>query len=93
MERTPLESKAVLSAGYDPDACVLEVEFPSGEIYQYLEVPAEVHAWFLRVPAQGAFLNRFVKDRYEFRRVTPEIESPLDLTEALLASLESLREK
>lgn len=88
MERTPLESKAVLSAGYDAEGCILEVEFPSGEIYQYLDVPAEVHAWFLKVPAKGAFLNRFVKDRYDYRRVTPEEPSPVDLTEALLASLE-----
>ena len=35
MQRTPVSSDAILSVGFDPSRLVLEIEFPSGVVYQY----------------------------------------------------------
>jgi len=91
MERLPLASRAVLSAGYDPATRTLELEFATGRIYQYQAVPPGTYEWLLRARSKGAFVSRMINDRYAFRDVTPPPESAQqDLSEALRASLRAL---
>lgn len=70
MQRTPVRSSNVASVGYDPNTQTLEVEFHSGDVYQYFGV-AEAH--FVRLTAGsvsvGSYLNREVKPRYRYRRI------------------------
>ena len=88
MERLPLASRAVLSAGYDPASQLLELEFATGRIYQYDGVSAGTYQWLLRAPSKGLFVARMINNRYPFRDVTPPPASAQrDLTEALQASL------
>ena len=39
MERQYVSSSNIASIGYDPDNQVLEIEFLSGAVYQYYDVP------------------------------------------------------
>jgi hypothetical protein len=39
MEREAVSSSSVASIGYDPESLTLEVEFASGDVYQYFDVP------------------------------------------------------
>lgn len=91
MEREVVESRAIRSVGYDRDSRTLEIEFATGRVYQYADVPPEVHAWLLRVENKGGFLNRMIIDRYVAREVTPLATSPdpvlPDLETALRASV------
>jgi hypothetical protein len=87
MQRTPLSSRAVLSAGYDPVTCQLELEFRNGRIYRYKDVPPGVYAFLLRTPSKGGYVNRMIQDRYAFEEVTPAPEEQ-DVLRALQASLE-----
>lgn len=88
MERTPLSSSAVVSAAYDPKSQTLELEFSSGRIYQYADVPQGAYDWLLRSESKGAFVSRMINDRYAYRDVTPVPEpSSEELIEALRASL------
>ncbi len=48
---------------------MLEIEFVSGSIYQYLEVEQETFADFLEAPSKGTFFNAHIKDEYSFVRV------------------------
>ena len=88
MQRTPLESSAMVSAGYDAESRTLELEFKTGRVYQYLEVPAGTYEWLLRAPSKGAFFSRMIDERYAFREVTPpDPRTQRDLAETLEASL------
>ena len=64
VERQRLRSRAVVSAGYDEQARVLELEFRSGHVYRYEEVPPSVFDWLLRVENKGGFVRRMVQGRY-----------------------------
>jgi hypothetical protein len=88
MERSPLASRAVVSAGYDATRQALELEFASGRIYEYQGVPRGTYEWLLRAVSKGAFVTRMIKDRYPYRDVTPAtgVEAR-DLAETLRASL------
>jgi hypothetical protein len=91
MERLPLASRAVVSAGYDDATRSLELEFASGRVYRYEDVPRGVYDWLLRAHSKGAFVARMINDRYAFRDVTPPpAGGGQDLDEALRASLREL---
>lgn len=86
MERKPLESTAVRGAGYDDESEELEVEFRSGRIYVFSNIPRSVYDWLLRTPSKGAYVSRIV-NQYDYREVTPASPEP-DLEAALKASLD-----
>ena len=71
VKREPLDSSSLRSAGYDPAAHVLEVEFRNGGVYQYLEVPGEEFEEFIAAPSKGRYLNAEIKSRYPSRRLQP----------------------
>jgi len=68
MHRTEISSSAISSIGYDEGSAVLEVEFSSGAVYDYLQVPKKVYRALLKAPSKGSFVSRRVRDRYEFRK-------------------------
>lgn len=69
MERQRVRSSNIRSAGYDPDAEIMEIEFENGSVYQYLSVPADVYDRFQQASSKGKFLNTPVKNRFRFRQV------------------------
>jgi hypothetical protein len=68
MLRTHVSSSAISSVGYDERSAVLEVEFRSGAVYDYLQVPKKVYRDLLKAPSKGGFVSQRVRDRYEFVR-------------------------
>ena len=44
IDRYPVESSNIVSAGYDAETRTLEVEFSNGGVYRYGDVPSDV-AW------------------------------------------------
>ncbi len=93
MERTRFESRAVSSAGYDLETRVLEVEFSSGRIYRFSEVPESVWEWLVRVPNKGAYVARNLTGKYAFEDLTPSEPgaAAVDLEALLEASLSTDR--
>lgn len=69
MERVHLDSEALNSVGYDPARHVLEVEFTSGRVYRYFDVPRREVERMLRAPSRGAYFSERVRDRYRFEQV------------------------
>ena len=57
------------SVGYESTSKILEIEFQSGEVYQYLEVPEMVHKGLLRAESKGQYFNSEIRDDYAFVRV------------------------
>jgi len=46
--RLPVESTAIDSLNYYPHIQMLEIEFVSGSVYLYFDVPAEIYKALLR---------------------------------------------
>jgi|GEM_PF-330933 len=86
MERVKVASSVLLSAGYDPAARELELEFHGGRVYRYSDVPAGVYEFLLRTKHKGSFVNRKIQGHYAYREVTAEPPEQ-DLLAALTASI------
>jgi hypothetical protein len=56
------------SIGYDPFQSILEIEFTSGEVWQFINVPREVYKEMLTFSI-GKYFHAFIKEKYEERRV------------------------
>jgi hypothetical protein len=69
VERIPLDSDALASLGYDPGRRLLEVEFTSGRIYRYFDVPEHEVVRLMQAASRGAYFSERVRDRYRFEQV------------------------
>ncbi|MFC0679300.1 KTSC domain-containing protein [Lysobacter korlensis] len=70
MERVPVESQALSSVGYDPAQRVLEVEFSSGEVYRYFNVPENEYVALMEADSFGLYFIENVRKRgYRFHHV------------------------
>ena len=88
MDRLPLESSAIVSAGYDAASRELEIEFRNGRVYRYLGVPQGVYDFLLRARSKGGFVNRMVDGRYPHEQLDSTHQEPeQDLVAALQASI------
>ena len=63
--RVVVKSGAMRSVGYNKALALLDIEYPSGEIYRYLGVPLDVHAELMTSPSKGRVLNTRIVDRFE----------------------------
>lgn len=68
MNRTPLHSSNIASAGYDAEAQLLEVEFSNGGVYTYQGVEPEVYAGLMEADSPGSYLHRNIKFRYAYTK-------------------------
>jgi hypothetical protein len=69
MKRTSLESSSLKSAGYKPEAKLLEIEFLNGTVYQYKDVSPLISMEFFTAPSHGSYYNKFIRDKYEYVRI------------------------
>jgi hypothetical protein len=93
MQRTPLRSRALVSAGYDPGAQILELEFHNGRVYRYRAVPAGVFAFLMRTASKGSFVNRMIDGRYAYEEVRETSGPEPDVASLLEASLRANESK
>lgn len=66
IERAPVESSAITSLGYDAQRQILEVEFSSGKVYQYFDVPPDVYGPFLSATSKGVWFNEAIRGRFNY---------------------------
>ncbi|QDT50430.1 hypothetical protein Pan258_44890 [Symmachiella dynata] len=70
IERTAVRSSALQSVGYDQEQRVLEIEFTSGAVYQYFDVPAEVYRRLMAAESHGRYFNQAVRNAgYRYQRM------------------------
>lgn len=70
MQRTPVTSSNVASVGYDSSTKTLEVEFTSGSVYRYFDVPEREYRGLVGAESIGRYLNQSIKGTYRFDRLT-----------------------
>ena len=70
MKRTQVSSTSLASVGYDPAKKILEIEFQSGRVYQYYDVPGEIHQELMAAESLGSYFNSQIRDGgYAYRRI------------------------
>ncbi len=69
MKRINVISSSIISVGYDSNAHVLEIEFPAGTVYDYLDVPPAEYDNLLHAESKGKYFNTFIKPIYEYKQV------------------------
>ena len=71
MKREPVSSSNIKSVGYDPASKTLEVEFQSGDVHQFLDVPAEKHAELIKAKSIGGHFHKEIRWRHKSKKVGP----------------------
>lgn len=69
MRRSPVSSSAISSVGYDRKEKTLELEFSSGGVYDYYEVPPKVYAALMSAESKGRFISEQIRGRYRSTRI------------------------
>lgn len=69
MLRHRVNSSELRSVGYDLTASLLEAEFHSGDVYQYLDVPAQVALELLGAESMGRYFNVHIRSKFRFKKV------------------------
>ena len=73
MWREPVESKALRSVGYDADSRVLEIEFASGTVYRYFNVPQRIHVDLMTAKSHGEFFATHIRDAgFDYEQLGPD---------------------
>ena len=66
MTLQPVESSNIAAVGHDPETNTLRVQFRSGQVYDYQDVPAEVHAALINASSIGSHLHNHIKGKHSF---------------------------
>jgi hypothetical protein len=69
MNRSYVESSNISSIGYDLASMTLEVEFTSGQIYQYFNVPEQEYTNLMSAPSTGSHFSHNIKNNYQYVRL------------------------
>ena len=69
MRRRPVDSTTMRSVGYQSRSRILEIEFDSGAVYQYLEVPSRTYEQLLRAESKGRYFNNEIREIYPYGQV------------------------
>lgn len=68
MNRHRVDSSTIRVVGYDQATAVLEIEFTSGEVYEYFLVPHSVYDGLLRASSKGRYFGDHIRSRYRFQK-------------------------
>lgn len=69
MDRKSVKSSTIRSIGYDLQLHILEIEFDSGGIYQYLDAPEHLYSTLMNAVSKGKFFERNIKNNYRYQKI------------------------
>jgi hypothetical protein len=69
MQTTALKSTSLAEVGYEREESLLRIQFQSGAIYEYFDVPANVYEDLLHASSAGRFFNENVNGEFDFQRL------------------------
>ena len=68
MEWHPLASSVIARAAYDEPSRTLSIEFRSGTLYEYFDVPQTIYQELVEAPSAGGYFAENIRDIYRFAR-------------------------
>lgn len=69
MDRELVSSTSLVSVGYNPSSETLEVEFHSGLVYEYYNVPQFLYDQLMQAPSIGSFFNAEIRNSFASSKV------------------------
>ena len=69
MEMIPVSSSNIAAIGYDSERAELRIEFTTGSLYEYYEVPQYVFDEFLAAESKGGYANEKIYKEYNQQRI------------------------
>jgi len=69
IDRKPVNSTNIVSVGYDDPTNTLDVEFYSGTLYRYADVPRNVYERLISAESVGSFFQQNVKKTFQYKRI------------------------
>ena len=69
LERHAVKSVILRSVGYDDSTKILEIEFHSGLVYQYLGVPSKVYTDLMCSGEVGKYFSDKVRTQFRTKQV------------------------
>lgn len=66
-----VNSIVISAVGYDEPNEVLRLNFKSGKVYDYQNVPPRTYQLLMRSPSKGEYFNESIKDKYTVLEVLP----------------------
>ena len=69
MKRTAVKSSVLASVGYQTGKKLLEIEFNSGGVYDYLGVPKAEYEALMHAESHGKYFTSKIRNEYTYKRV------------------------
>ncbi|MBB6107804.1 KTSC domain-containing protein [Mucilaginibacter lappiensis] len=69
-----MPSAVIAAYEYDKLSETLTIQYHSGKIYNYLNVPEKVFREMRSTMVKGIWFNRHIKGKYPFEEVTPGLK-------------------
>ena len=66
MEKHEVESSVIGAVGHSR---VLEIQFESGRVYQYYDVPEDIYAEMLNAPSKGKYFNANIRGKFPYQEI------------------------
>ena len=72
MPQSDLNSTSLNAVTYQDQQALLELEFKSGAVYHYLDVPPKIYGALLRAESKGVYFNRYIRNRFAYAKIRQE---------------------
>lgn len=69
MLRKNVDSTNIHSVGYDSESNTLEIEFHSGGVYRYFNVPQSIYDGLMLAPSLGSYFHKYIKNNYKWGKI------------------------
>jgi non-ribosomal peptide synthetase component F len=69
MNRTPVNSSNLRSVGYTSNTRILEIEFNTGTVYEYYDVPENIYQQLMAASSHGKFFHAYIKNVYNYKQL------------------------
>ena len=69
MQRQSVSSSNLRSVGYDAASETLEIEFHSGGVYQYFNVPSRVYEELIKADSLGGHFNAHIRGAFSDKQI------------------------
>lgn len=70
MDRVALHSTLLASAGHDSRRRLLDVEFRTGELYRFFNVPSACYRELLGADSKGRYFNSSIRNRFPYQHLS-----------------------
>lgn len=64
-----MPSTVISKTHYNGEKSILRINFLSGAIYEYFKVPEILYHKMNAATSKGRFLNKYIKEKFTFKRV------------------------